>query len=349
MVRDVALSSAPGSPAALFLHCSWRCAGTWLWSLYRAHPRVTGFYEPLNESLASVAAPILHQLRPAAWDSGHPDAERPYFEEYAPLLSATIRGAAGYRVRFAYEEYFSAPDAELPELAAYLRTLVELARERTTFAALKFCRSSGRVGWMRRTFPDAAHVVVLRNPWSQWLSGLRSYLDHENPYFVAVPFVVLTLHPEHPQLAAARDALKVRLAPLNAAGLEARYRACCAAVRVVPRAVLYRAFLALWLASAAEAIAHADAVVDSDHLCASPAYRAFAERDLARLTGIPVSLAGVRGGSGALVGALSPEDREAAHGDALDACRALAGGTAVAAALAAKLCEASRLASPATV
>ena len=174
------------SAAPVFLHTGWRTAGTWLWSLYRALPESMAFYEPLHESLGTLSAWQLPTLRPDLWMSAHPGTQ-PYFNEFAPLLRQGSPGVAGFNEEFALAQYFVGADDALPEPASYLQSLIDLARSAGKQPVLKLARSLGRVGWMRNAFPDAAHVLVVRNPWSQWLSGWRLFTVHHSEYFWRCP------------------------------------------------------------------------------------------------------------------------------------------------------------------
>ena len=152
---------------AVFLHCGWRTRGTWIWNQFRQLRGIAGYYEPLNELLATLRPSEVSSLTADSWPSGHKGLTRPYFDEYRPLLKDDRAGVAHYQARFATDDFFAAPDAAMPELEGYLRTLLNDARHRGEQPVLKFCGSLGRVGWMRRRFPDAAHIVVLRDPLSR--------------------------------------------------------------------------------------------------------------------------------------------------------------------------------------
>lgn len=312
----------------VFLHCGWRSGGTWLWSLFRARPDVVGIYEPLHESLASISADEIGTIRPELWDSGHPDPTRPYFEELAPLVAPGTRGVRGYGIPFSTEEYFIAPGAARPALAAYLASLagppVTGGEKRPV---LKLCRSLGRVGWMHRTFPRAAHLFVVRDPWSQWLSGWRLFRNSGSPYFITMPFVILTQHTGDAAVACALATMGLRFAPFAPASLNERYQRCLAALSGLAPEAIYRAFLALWVLGTLEAARHADAIVDVDRLARVPAYRAETRERIAALTGMELDLDGAREAPAAPPDPLlaaQPIDMHRAHALALRLTDALA-------------------------
>jgi hypothetical protein len=114
----------------VFLHCGWRTRGTWIWNRFRGLRGVTGYYEPLGEQLAQVRAATSASMNAESWPSGHRGLDRPYFDEYWPLLRTVGMGVRGYQTRFATGDFFAAPDTTLPELQLYLGGLLSASAER---------------------------------------------------------------------------------------------------------------------------------------------------------------------------------------------------------------------------
>ncbi|MGH7660806.1 MAG: hypothetical protein ACRENA_07830 [Vulcanimicrobiaceae bacterium] len=296
----------------IFLHCGWRTAGTWIWSQFRRCDGVAGFYEPLNESLGTMTLRTMPAMRPGASDSRHPEPERPYFEEYAPLLSPIKPGTRGFQPSFAYDEFFANHDANA-SLAEYLTSLLELAESHTKTAVLKFCRSLTRIDWLQRTFPDAFHVLVLREPLSQWESGWRLWAKESNPYFLVMPMRILAQHHREPWIATALEGLRLR--PEDCV-LPLKHRACCTAVRTMPVSFLYRAFLALWIATTLRAMSFSENYIETDRL-ELPAYREEVETLLERETGFRIDLTSATH-LGRSESFLDPREVRSAHLDALE-------------------------------
>jgi hypothetical protein len=274
----------------VFLHSGWRTAGTWLWSQFRRHEAALGLYEPLNESLATMTLRTLPLMRPAASDSRHPETDRPYFEEYAPLLSAKRSGVAGYRPEFAYDTFFMEASESAPALRAYIESLLELGRESGATPVLKFCRSLARLGWMRANFPEAAHILVVREPQSQWLSAWRLSREDDNPHFLLQPIKTLMQHRAHRTVACALEALHIGPEDFM---LPEKHSACRAAVRATPPDALYRGFLAFWLVTAYAAVSEADRIIESEKLSARD-YRIETERAMRTHTGFTIDLGKAR-------------------------------------------------------
>jgi hypothetical protein len=262
-----------------------------MWSEFRARPEAMAFYEPLNELLVGMTTENMALERPDGWNSRHPDT-RPYFEEYAPLL-ARRRGIRGYERSFAYDRYFMREDEAHPKLAAYLHALLTLAEGTGKIPVLKFVRSLGRVGWMRRQFPAATHVTLVRDPLAQWASGSR-FVQDKNPYFLAAPLAILAQALQHPTVGAVVDAFELRLGSLRKRSFDTTYRACVDFVAQSTPVTLYRGSLAFWLPTAFSAIRHADLTIDSDRLTESSTYRETIERDVLARTGIAVDFSGAR-------------------------------------------------------
>lgn len=277
----------------IFLHTGWRSAGTWIWSRLRALDSVTGFYEPLSNMLADLSLAEVSACRPTM-TSGHPQLTAPYFEEYRPLLQEGARGVPGYRKRFGTDRFASAPDAEFPALQAYLRRLCERSAVQGKVPVFKFCRSSGRLPWLRRAFPQAMHAAVLRNPASQFASGWLLNQQWSNPFFVAAPFRVLGLNQSEPVVRRAIEACGVSLPPAQPTSDEAYAMACEQYARTAEGNNAYRAFIALWILCASRLSEGVDLVIDVDRLGHSREYAAEMRTAFQAQSGLSPDFSGAR-------------------------------------------------------
>jgi hypothetical protein len=280
----------------VFLHCGWRTRGTWIWNQFRGLDGATGYYEPLAERLAELQPGAPMAISAETWPSGHKGLDCPYFEEFRPLLRPRRIGVPGYRTDFATRRFFAAQDATLPAPRAYLRGLLRAAEQRDTQPVLKFCRSLGRIGWMQRNFPDAVHIVVLRDPFAQYASASRQFIANGNGYFLAMPLLLLALHQNQPLVRRCLRHLDVRLPDLTSSrsGLEA----CEASLLGGDPEHWYRGFLAFWVAVAACLPPDIDLIIDSDALIRDRSYRLRCEIELARLTGRDLDFADADPGDG---------------------------------------------------
>jgi hypothetical protein len=271
------------------------------------------FYEPLNEALATATLRDIAAMRPGANDSRHPDPERPYFEEFAPLIPTRGRGVAGFPAGLSYDHFLAGPQTSLPGLARYLDSLVQYAHANGKTPVMKYCRTLGRIAWMREHFPNARHIAVVRSPWGQWLSGWRIYKASGNAYFITKPLEILAQYYDHPLFAGALKAL--RLSPELLSG----------SVKGTPPDVFYRAFLAFWISMTYCTLLDAQDTIDSDRLGESQAYRRETEAMILH-TGLEVDLsqAHILPTFGAVPG-ITSADIERWHTEAISALSAFAG------------------------
>jgi hypothetical protein len=277
---------------AVFIHSGWRSAGTWVWNEFRTHAQVMAFYEPLHEALGGVTLESLPQISVDSWNSRH-SLSRPYFEEFAPLLGRGRRGVAGYDRSFAFDRFFSAPNEPAHKLFAYLSRLLLLAHGSGKIPVLKFCRSLGRVAWMRSHFPQALHLGVLRDPLAQWISAYR-LAESGNRYFLAAPLAILVQHQRDARVATALSTLELRLSSLRQNAFEKTYGECDGFVVSATLQALYRSFVAFWLVTACTSLPYVDETIDSDVIGASPLYRQQLQDNLMEKTGIDVDLGAAR-------------------------------------------------------
>jgi hypothetical protein len=287
-----------GTPP-VFLHTGWRTRGTWLWSRFRTLAGTTCFYEPLAEDLTGLSPTSIQARDAESWPSGHPHLPQPYFTEFRPLLKSAKRGVLHYDPAFAVVGFFAEPDAALTDLRDYIDLLLRTAQARGGQPVLKFCRSIGRIGWMQRNFPQAIHIALMRNPLAQYVSAQRQFQRHDNAYFLARPLLLLTMHRDMPDVAAAVHHLAVALPSLpSGASVRAGMAACTAHLRRSEPAAWYRGFLAFWMVAASSIPDTTDLIIDSDLLTNAADYRLQCEVDLATLTGLTVGLGDALGGAG---------------------------------------------------
>ncbi|MCC8394610.1 hypothetical protein LJ656_18625 [Paraburkholderia sp. MMS20-SJTR3] len=280
-------AASPGSPLkqAVFLHTGWRSAGTWVWSRLRELERAAGFYEPLSNVLADLNLADVAASRPTL-TSGHPPLAAPYFDEYRPFLRDGARGVAGYDRRFSIDRFTREPDATFPALQRYLRALCEHTAARQRVPVFKFCRTGGRLPWLKRAFADALHVGVLRNPASQFASGWQLRQQWSNAFFVAAPFRVLGLNQTDPLVREALGVCGVRLPPLAPTTEDAYALGCEQYARTVDSDNAYRAFIALWILCALRMGEGVDLLVDMDRLGNSREYAAGLRAEFAAQCGL---------------------------------------------------------------
>jgi hypothetical protein len=292
--RDVSLSAVltatseitrprTASRPPVFLHCGWRTRGTWIWNRFRDCPGVTAYYEPLSQVLARLTPEAIASHTADAWPSGHVGITRPYFVEFLPLLYPGQSGVPDYRADFAREAFFASADANLPDLYRYVSRLLTAARRSGRQPVLKFCGSIGRVGWMHRNFPDAVHIVVMRDPFTQFASAQRLLVHHGNGYYLGMPLHLLALNTHLAPIA--RCAAHLDFDPPRVSASRGSWEESEQRLRETDPAAWYRAFLAFWVVTAASIPDCVELVIDSDALARPGPRRRHYERALAGLTG----------------------------------------------------------------
>ncbi len=258
----------------IFLHAGMRSGSTYLWAKFRELPGVMAFYEPFSEDLGRMSPTFLRHHGPDTWRSGHAPTA-PYYLEYEPLLRPS-GGVHGFASEFSYANYF-VTQQELPAQRAYLASLLAQAEAAQTVPVLGFCRSLGRTAWLKTQFPDAVHLVLIRNPVYQWLSGWQFYTQTQNPYFLTRPLLIAQYPGDNPYMHLIAQEFREQITAPS-----------------VPIATVYEVFLHVYAASTLAALLDADLVIDIDVLSASAAYRQFITAQLTALTSLPLDVTDCR-------------------------------------------------------
>ena len=281
-----------GSP--IFLQTGFRSGGTWLWSRFRGLPGTMAYCEPLNEILATATLETISGLMSATSNLNHPMMEAPYFQEYSDLLNEDGVGVKGYQTDFGLEGYFAPPDVPHPELARYLGGLLDHAERCGKQPVLKFTRALGRAAWLRREFPGAKQILLVRRPLPQFRSGWELARRHENFAFLMIPLFTLS-RVRDGAIGRVCDALAIPHIP-SSEGLAACTGGYVALARTMPARTLFGAFLALFIAAHAKSAPFADLVIDQDALEGDRRYRDATQARLRDLSGLPVDLSNCRDG-----------------------------------------------------
>ncbi len=271
-----------------FLHSSWRTGSTYLWDLFRRDGAALCYYEPFHEDLATLSP----QRARARWpvpSEGHPVLERPYFYEYGPL--AGVNGVRGYESRFAYADFFGAASSRLLSQESYLRGLMDVAERSGRAAVFGFCRSTGRLAGLRTSFPDACHILLVREAEDQWSSSASMRALHANPYFLVMPVLVLCTAAPGTRAQAVRDLLG--LPEIVPSGVERDYRKALDVVEGSPSGRLYGWFCAYYLLSAVSSLPYADAVLSLSSLSRGRLRQWRTAGQLRRCSGFKVSFSSV--------------------------------------------------------
>ncbi|MGC8517749.1 MAG: hypothetical protein ACP5P4_04375 [Steroidobacteraceae bacterium] len=285
------MSRSRADICAVHIHSGWRCASTYVWSRFRALSGTTCFYEPFAERLAHLSPKRVARDTAQGWQSRHPALERPYRDEYRPLLRPLLRGVRGYRESFALERYFPTDGAR--HEIAYLARLLEHAAARRSVAVFGFSRSLQRAQALRAGL-GGYHIVLRRSAPQQWLS-CRSYRGAaEVPYFELCHAAILAQAPA--QSPAGRLAASLGLPamprwprwPRWPRDVRGRLQSLNQALSSWSDEQSYQVFIAVYLLGHAAATPAADMLIDVERLGSSAAYRTAVSARIGAETGLPV-------------------------------------------------------------
>jgi hypothetical protein len=270
MTQNMAQNSRP----AVFLHSGFRTGSTWFWSCFRRAANTCAFYEPFHEGLADLHPDTLSV---AIGDGGtrlrHPTVDAPYFEEYRPLLRPT-GGVAFYDGAMALSDYFYiGPN---PPQHRYLAYLMQHAWDNGKAPVLGFCRSLGRVPWLRQHF-SAINIVTLRKPWNRWVSYRQHRTRSGNPYFELCSYVIAVVGRNGQYRSFFEDL------PLPPASAEQPLGVYFETLNEEQR---LRIFLRVYVLEMMIALRGADHVVDLERMTSDADYRTATTEELRRATGL---------------------------------------------------------------
>lgn len=250
----------------VFVHAWWRSASTYFWLKLRETESLRCFYEPLHEKIAQLDADVVEKFAETDVSQAlrHPIAKKNYFFEYLELLRS---GRTRYFPELAYERYFLQPEQLDEKLRVYLNGLISNASAANRRATLCFCRSQMRAAWMKATF-GGIHVAQIRNPADQWASFKIS------PYFeIGTVMIALKLRRAHPGAFVHIEPFERFAQQLSKRpGIPERLTNYITG-QFVGQRDCFDIFLVIWIASALQALAHSDFVLDVDLLATEPRSR----------------------------------------------------------------------------
>ena len=161
----------------LFLYTSYRTGGTAFASAFNTDPTSMLFIDPLNAALSD-----LESARAASsndWHSNHP-ANLKYFENYLPLFEQRAMDSFPNLSEFRYRN----SSAEFKnQLVQYLGDLSNAALIQGKLPVFKLEQLKGHVNLLRKNFPEALHIGLIRNPNDQFRSWLEQSALGNNFFF----------------------------------------------------------------------------------------------------------------------------------------------------------------------
>ncbi len=180
--RWISLRGSGQVLSPIFIHSNCRTGGTALLAALRRDPAVCVFHDPFNLALTLPWSQI-ETHDPTAWPSGHAVDMGTYFAEYAPLVDHDrVCGASD---DYSWSYCMKADDEDIGQ-EQYISSLIDLASSQNQVAIIKFEQTEGRVAWLRRCFPNAIHVGLLRDREAQFRSWMALLVIHNVAGFFEV-------------------------------------------------------------------------------------------------------------------------------------------------------------------
>ncbi|MBD3308401.1 glycosyltransferase [candidate division KSB3 bacterium] len=168
-------------PPTVFITARFRSGSTLLWNIFRQHPDVAAFYEPLHEKLPQwIASGVPPQ-------SSHDHVDT-YFSEYPPLDDLKKQHMSEFGV---CRLYLDASDQH-PQLRQYIQYLLDLARARHKIPVLQYNRVDFRLPWLKANFPEAILIHLSRSPRDQWCSSIAGYPGDVEQNLETDPYLITT-------------------------------------------------------------------------------------------------------------------------------------------------------------
>jgi hypothetical protein len=265
------MAKTQNSRPAVFLHSGFRTGSTWFWNCFRRAANTCAFYEPFHECLAELHPDTLGTTIADGTRLRHPTLNAPYFEEYRPLLRPS-GGVAHYNAGMALRDYFGiGPN---PAQHRYLAHLMQHARDSGKAPVLGFCRSLGRVPWLRQHF-SAINIVTTRKPWNRWVSYRQQAVRDGNPYFEVCSYVIAVVGHDGPYGPFFADL-----------PLPSPEQPLYAYFETLNEEQRLRIFLRVYVLEMMIALRHADHVVDLERMTSDADYRTETTEKLRGTTGL---------------------------------------------------------------
>ena len=256
----------------IFIHSLFRAGSTYLFKVFRRSELGYWCYqEPLHE-LAFFCRENPSGLQDDHGEAKaqllrHPKIEGSYFKE---LQNAWPAWKDAINEQIIYDAYFTGVNENIG--IAYWRVLADAAHGRPVFQE---CRTAGRIGAINSQI-GGRHIYLWRNPWDQWWSYKVA------PYFdIANQLIIHARHAPQPvqNMLTTLDLSVYKNEDL--AGAFAFY-----GERPLTSEQSYLVFYLLWCLALREGMAHADLMLNIDHLSDSAAYQSEIQ---VRLRGIGIS------------------------------------------------------------
>ena len=253
---------------AIFLHSLFRSGSTYLFKKFRETEGFWCYYEPFHHELVRLRKDNLDLFRFDNETTGrmnHPNLEKPHFYEYHVAMKDGDSLPFFYTI-FAYDEFSSVQHQTLTY--QYILNLIESAPG-ASIPLFQFNRSSLRIHWFKKHFPDSLHVYLLRAPRDQFESYFRAGKFSDN-IFLAINLYIIIKNYKSWFFEEVYSEIK-GVIPLSGDINEDLSR-CIYHIKSFSMELHYTIFLHLWIASLIEGSRYADFIIDMNKLGKSETY-----------------------------------------------------------------------------
>ena len=169
----------------IFLYTSWRTGGTALAGALKADEKIMLFYDPLNPGLMNFE--YAKTVSSDTWNSNHPSGFK-YFDEYLPLY---VDGKLEHYPDLNEYKFRNSSQEFQDQLLSYLDSLVSVAIQNDKTPVFKFEQLEGHLEVIKRHFPSAIHLGLLRNRQAQFGSWLEQLALGSSGFFDSARKLVL--------------------------------------------------------------------------------------------------------------------------------------------------------------
>ncbi|MGD2090142.1 MAG: glycosyltransferase [Candidatus Aminicenantes bacterium] len=176
----------------IFIHSLFRTGSTYIWNKFRQNDKYYCYYEPFHQALGELTAANIDTLMTRDFESvNHPPLARYYLYEYKPLLQDGHPGLPYFKKSFSFDEFCYKEGAN-PDLKKYIDYLIAGAGEK--IPVFQFNRSSLRIQWFKKYYPESLNIYLLRSPGDQWLSYFEVMRKAKEKIFFVMDIVTASVN-----------------------------------------------------------------------------------------------------------------------------------------------------------
>jgi hypothetical protein len=194
----------------------------------------------------------------------HPNLQKPHFYEYHVAMDGG--GLPFFYTLFAYDEFSSVQHPTVTQ--HYILNLINSSPV-TAVPLFQFNRSSLRIHWFKKLFPDSLHVYLLRSPRDQFESYYLAGKYSDN-IFLAMNLYILVKNHNYLFFNEVYGEIE-GVIPISGDINEDLSR-CIYHIKSFSMEVHYAIFLHLWITSLVEGSRYADFIIDMNKLGKSETY-----------------------------------------------------------------------------